>query len=443
MLEEHVEACPPPREWVNDLTIYADRELPVRVHPDFRELQSLVDEELEPIYRDDMKRHLRECEGCRDVASVLRNVAESLASIGSADAPSELPERILAACAEAEPVPRVGCDTARALASEYLDDELSGVQRDALETHLFSCESCYRAFKQMERTAEILRTTPPAAPPEDLHERICAAMEREKAPAPALFAWRKAIGIAAGMAAAAAILLAVMMPRMHDDTHEPAPESVAVQMEQPTEATTEPPPEQTIASTEDATVDQEHAEASAPPDTDRASPPQRAPAARPRPAQPPTRPAEPEIVVAPSESPHPDAESQPEEQTDEPTPALAHAPARPPAAHKPAEQDTPEAPETDTTPASPRDSEVAYLPQPGPVTEPALPGIDPEPQSTVEEPVERPESEIAVVPVQSESRTLYQASDEPPMDRIARAAAAVNTGVGRGWGDADTGIELR
>lgn len=410
------------------------------MHPDFRELQSLVDEELDPLDRDEVNHHLDGCDRCRDAFEVLRCVAESLAAIPRIAAPRELPDRIMTACAEATPVPTIGCDTALAMASEYIDGELAGLQRDTLEAHLFSCEACYTAFRRMERTAELLRSTPAVPAPDGLHERIAAAVELDGAPAP-VFTWRRTAGVVATVAAAAAVLFAVLAPRGIEQPTAPEPQVVAVHAEETAESVAEPVAEEEVAApVEDA------AEEAAAAGADTAEPPARTPGtpARPRPAAPPAeRPSE---SVTPAPAPSEPA----------PAPRTVSPETRPDA--EVAEADAAPAPHTDTPravptdgvadppsstepPRTPRESVIAREPGPGPLTQPVPP--DPVVETPPAPAVDREDAHIAVVPVQSEARTLYRASEEPHMERIARATRAVNSDVGRAWTDMDTGMDLR
>lgn len=411
------------------------------MHPDLSDLQSLVDEELEPLDRYELDQHLEACKGCRDAFMVLRTVAQSLAAIPRADAPEDLAERILAACAQAAPVPRLSCEAALAMVSEYIDRELHGLELDTLEAHLYSCEECYNALRSMQRTTELLLSTPAVPAPADLHGRISAAVERETAPV-AVFAWRRTAGVVAGMAAAAAIFFAVFIPRGTDPGFTPEPQIVAVQIEDTTQEAATPPADEVMPS---PAVEEEVVEAvAATPPVDRQTTP-RTPRVHPT-SRTPEAPAS---GSAPASSAHSEPATPRAPQVASPRPVSPAAEAEiareapTTSATASAQPSEPEA--ASDTPAAPRESAIVRTPQPEPSAqaEPVVAALPRGPEAPSTTVAEREAVRIAVVPVQTGGRTLYRASEEPPVERIARAARAVNSDVGRHWNEADTGINLR
>lgn len=192
----------------------------------------------------------------------MNDISNMLGAVERRKAPTGLRERIIAACGEAEPVEAIGCDECLDLASTYLDDELASPTREAFEAHVFACEACYVAFKQMERTAEVLRSVPAAPAPDDLHERITAAVAREAGTRSA-FTWRRAAKVLGGLAAAAALLAAIFIPRDADAPDATAPMIAESPAEIATDVTPDPvtDPVEPGEAAEDASEPAEESEA--------------------------------------------------------------------------------------------------------------------------------------------------------------------------------------
>jgi hypothetical protein len=372
------------------------------------------------------------------------------------------------------------------MASEYLDDELNEARRDAFEAHVFSCDSCYHAYKQMERTADVLRETPAAAPPADMHQRIMAAVQREAAPeATPAFTWRRAAKVLGGLAAAAALLAAVFVPRGNDAT----PTDQPVIAEAPSETMVDSQmPEEPATDTPAAEDDEVAAGADEPVAV--TSTPERSPDASARPSSTTTSRATESVTperrsadaTEPQQAPrtrHADAgRSEPAEEaapsSDRPRPSTsAHgttdpAPRRVRASSASGEQpepvrETPEQPreeENDTTPAPPpSDAEtgetaIAAMPsdsEPADTTESrpaATTSSEPEVVSTtITEQPPKPaagddSTRLAVVPRQPQSRTVWRAEETPPSDRLTRMAANINGSQNPRMDNPPDGIEL-
>lgn len=56
------------------------------------------------------------------------------------------------------------CYDARNLLSEYLDDELSGPQRDTVQHHLAECAACRSEYEELRRTFGIIHSLPRQEP---------------------------------------------------------------------------------------------------------------------------------------------------------------------------------------------------------------------------------------------------------------------------------------
>ncbi len=61
-------------------------------------------------------------------------------------------------------IPALACQSARAWASQALDDELSRLEEAALEAHLTDCAACDHYVASMQAVTVALRSAPPVAP---------------------------------------------------------------------------------------------------------------------------------------------------------------------------------------------------------------------------------------------------------------------------------------
>lgn len=68
------------------------------------------------------------------------------------------------------------CEEIRELLSEYLDEVLPGLDRDAVEAHLSSCGACRKELESLRSVLQGLHSLEPVEPPQDflgqLHERM-------------------------------------------------------------------------------------------------------------------------------------------------------------------------------------------------------------------------------------------------------------------------------
>lgn len=415
----------------------------------------------------------------------MRDIQSVLGAIGRAEPPEGLRDRIMRACAEAEePVAEISCEECLELASEYVDDELSGTRRDSFEAHVFACDACYVAFKQMERTAEILRSTPAATVPAHLHARITAAVA-DGAGAESIFTWRRAAKVLGGLAAAAALLAAVFVPRGHDGDGtrgaiaELPPETAAeaVLHAEPVEEPMTPPA--TPEGTGDAAAHE--AEESTPAEAAETSPVRRetgtritrriavdaervpdpeptlATAVTPEPAarepelsvRPQPRPERTETPAARRETPQP---SRPERRVPEPQPEPQPVTADESPQPQPTRDTAPEvAPDPPAREPAPRDTVIAAIPrdpepQPTSVSEPET---QPRPATTTTHAprpgADREPTRLAVVPRRPRSRAVYQPEPTPVAERserLARMAESINGSQTPRLDNPPSGIEL-
>lgn len=62
--------------------------------------------------------------------------------------------------------------------TDYLEGALSLSSRLGARMHLALCPSCRRYFDQMRKTIRLLADAPPPTPPEDVAEKVIAAVRR-------------------------------------------------------------------------------------------------------------------------------------------------------------------------------------------------------------------------------------------------------------------------
>jgi hypothetical protein len=413
----------------------------------------------------------------------MSDIENILGAIGRQKPPANLQERILSACDSAEPVAQMSCDECVEHASAYLDDELDGGLRDAFEAHVFVCEDCFAAYRQMERTAEVLRSTPAASVPAGLQERIVAAVERDRAGS--VFNWRRAAKIVGGLAAAAALLAAVFIPRGNDalDTGAPAVAELPSEVTaQPIEG--QPSPEPMVADApaeDDATASEDTDDAAPEPATTtptrtriasraRSSAPRGTSASRtpdrPRPTRvaaadsaPERAPAEAgdagtaEPPAAAGTQPRPSARTAAEEPAErrDTRPETASEPVvaeeRP--EPRPVRERTPEVTPEPTAPEpAPRETAIAAMPS-DPAPEPAAAGGPSAAPAATAQPPEpgagRDSPRLAVVPKQPKSRTVYRPEPTSVAEReqdLTRLARNIDASQNPRMDNPPSGIEL-
>lgn len=447
-------------------------------HPDAEELQSLIDGELDPLARPSIEAHVQSCRRCAERVRRLRQVSDVLGAIPRPAAPSGLEAAITAAVANAAPVREITCAECLELASQYIDHELSGGEREALEAHLFACEECFAAFKQMERTSSVLRDTPRQPAPAGLHRRISVAVAAD-ARRQSVFAWRRVMGGLAGLAAAAALLV-VIFAQGPDATDQTQPTESMIARESadaidhaPQDGTVEDPAGTRVAEapgaeSESAAADDAASAAAREPFAQRIAVATEPAAVEPSASMPApdTTPA-PEASVedepsAPERTVVVPAPRQPAEPSSE-APRPAREPARPerepePAPTGPVLARAPEAPDaepaTATGPVPPPDvaAPVTTEPEPGPeiAVAPRLTGpeqprpIPAQPEVVVEtepEP-ERLADASSVLPKQTGGRTLRFRNERPVRDAIERVNENLNREAASSFDTGRLGLDL-
>lgn len=84
------------------------------------------------------------------------------------------------------------CENIRARVALYLDNELEGNERSALEVHLHGCEKCRTIFANERRFLDALRQTRPLQPaPESLRTSVEHILGGKTSPAAEPPAWRR------------------------------------------------------------------------------------------------------------------------------------------------------------------------------------------------------------------------------------------------------------
>ncbi|GAB2700544.1 zf-HC2 domain-containing protein [Paenibacillus thermoaerophilus] len=76
------------------------------------------------------------------------------------------------------------CKQARILTHEYLDGDLSEESLHALREHLKECAECLGHYRQLSRTAAMIRSLPSVPAPHGLKDRIMASLPPQPAVAP-------------------------------------------------------------------------------------------------------------------------------------------------------------------------------------------------------------------------------------------------------------------
>lgn len=126
--------------------------------------------------------HLTGCDACQAELVDLRAVVEMLRAVPGEAMPLGLFDRISAAlAAEPERDGELGCEEARDLLSDRLENSLDADDAPHLATHLEACAPCTRAAAELAATIGLLRLVPREVLPADLPGRISAALALEAA----------------------------------------------------------------------------------------------------------------------------------------------------------------------------------------------------------------------------------------------------------------------
>ncbi len=196
--------------------------------PETETIQAYVDREISGAEAALIAAHLQSCLRCQHVHDWLLFISQSLSGRPQPAARERLVQLIHNAVDSAAPVAAISCKRAHQLIYPHLDGELAAAERLLLWRHLFTCEQCYRQFKQSEEIAAVMRRqTVPV--PAGLAGRIYNAIEAEQVlhevgvirPARWTVPWRKVGAAAAGLAAAAALVAGLLLGPPRPETDQP------------------------------------------------------------------------------------------------------------------------------------------------------------------------------------------------------------------------------
>lgn len=175
--------------------------------PDLLTIQSYVDGELSRADAEGVRRHLRDCADCREIAERLKLTSALLASALPATPPADLLQRIEAAVAGRGK--GIGCEQAHEYIHAALDTELEANRAEFLDAHISECADCRHYQERTRVTVHALRAVEHVTPPEGLRARIEAAVDGVAYPS--FDRLRRRLVNVAGLAAAAAILMVALL----------------------------------------------------------------------------------------------------------------------------------------------------------------------------------------------------------------------------------------
>lgn len=104
----------------------------------------------------------------------------------------------------------MNCTQARKLFAAFWDDETTQAEREWLEGHFGSCDSCRREYEAYARTLELLGTLPRVEPAADLHDRVLQRVRRAES-VPDRMPAARPMWVPIGSAVAAGALIALTL----------------------------------------------------------------------------------------------------------------------------------------------------------------------------------------------------------------------------------------
>lgn len=156
-----------------------------------------------------VQRHLQACAACREAMAEERRLDELLSAFSVSGPPAGLADRIMAAAPGPKTITPVACREARRMMDVVVDGEGTPEQEERLWAHMFGCAACLRRYRETEALVRIPRTSPVAAAPAWLPQRILAALAAPQV-APRRLAWKGA-PTAAALAAVAVLVAAISL----------------------------------------------------------------------------------------------------------------------------------------------------------------------------------------------------------------------------------------
>lgn len=191
----------------------------------WREIEALADGAGDASARE----HVAHCARCGRFLAAEMRYREAARTLAGESAPGA-PEAVIAAVAAAKPARPVSCRRAHRLLDLYLDDRLPAEALTDFEAHLFTCRSCYVAYRQALDLRDALASLA-EAPPEGLLEQVLSSVAAARAvPAPARPRRMATAGALAAAAAAIALLISATLWMRHPSPglpHPTAPPRVA------------------------------------------------------------------------------------------------------------------------------------------------------------------------------------------------------------------------
>lgn len=167
----------------------------------WREIEALADGAGDASARE----HAARCARCgRRLAAEMR-YREAARSLGGDSVPG-VPEAVLVAVATAKPARPLSCRHVRRLLDLYLDGRLPAKAVMDFETHLFTCRSCYVAYRQALELRDGLSSLT-EAPPDGLLEQVLSSVAAASPVASP--ARRGQVATVRALAAAAAVVLLI------------------------------------------------------------------------------------------------------------------------------------------------------------------------------------------------------------------------------------------
>lgn len=165
----------------------------------WREIEALADGAGDASARE----HAAQCARCgRRLAAEMRYREAARALAG--DSVPAVPEAVLAAVAAAKPSRPLSCRRIRRLLDLYLDGRLPARAAADFEAHLFTCRSCYEAYRQALDLRDGLASLA-EAPPDGLQERVLSAVAATRTMA--VPARPRQVATVRALAAAAAVVV--------------------------------------------------------------------------------------------------------------------------------------------------------------------------------------------------------------------------------------------
>jgi anti-sigma factor RsiW len=175
-------------------------------------LNLYADGETTAAQTEELQQHLACCQACQQALAKIVSLKHLLGQLPQVSAPAQLRPLVAKAL-------RGACTSVQPLLGTYLDGELAGAHKEALQLHLACCADCRTELLTQQRLRVLVGNLGEVESPAEVRYRVAAMVERKRQTTRPIFAgWRK-VG-AWGAVATAAIALAFVFPVLRN-----APES--------------------------------------------------------------------------------------------------------------------------------------------------------------------------------------------------------------------------